>query len=111
MTQSATDDDQNGCESVRSSSPYCLRVFVVFGVTQNLTDTDAVQRRTSVDARVHAQVVLGVDLVKIDDAAFVDNAQMHNLASQFVDAPHAGSRLAEDVQVGQGWRAQPSQRS
>lgn len=90
--------------------PIRPRVFVVFGVTQDLADTDALQRRTSVDARVHAQVVLGVDLVKIDDAAFVENAQMHNLASQFVDAPHAGFRLAEDVHVGQGWSAQPSQR-
>jgi len=44
--------------------------------------------------------------VHVDDAAFVEDAQVHGFACQFIDAAHARFCFTHDIQMRQGLGAQ-----
>jgi len=76
---------------------------------QHLADRRAVKRIAPADARLHAQPVIGVNLVNVDDCVFVKCAQVHRLARQLADAAHFHVGFAHEIHAFQRLRAELEQ--
>jgi hypothetical protein len=65
-----------------------------------------VKRIAPADPRLHAQPVIGVDLVDVDDRVFVECAEVHRLACELADAAHFDVGFAHEIDTLQRLRAE-----